>query len=71
MPDVSPEVRAGRILLYATGATQQELAAFLGVSNFTLSRVLTGHRHNPDLVKAMWLALTSREFDQALAEARS
>lgn len=50
--------------------TQEEMAAFLGVSTYMLSRVLNGHLQHPELVKAFWVALTSREFDQALAEAR-
>jgi transcriptional regulator with XRE-family HTH domain len=45
--------------------TQEEMAALLGVSTSLLSRVLNGYKERPELVKALWIALTSRELDEA------
>jgi transcriptional regulator with XRE-family HTH domain len=58
---VTPEIHAARVLLCAKRVTQEQVAACLGISTGMLSRVLNGHRHSPDLVKALWLVLTSRE----------
>lgn len=53
------ERRAVRVLLAAKNWSQNDLAAALAVDAPTLSRLLSGRVHNPELWKQLWLVLTS------------